>query len=487
MLERFLAKPAKSSVPLIPLRTGQRKAYLATRPRAEARWIESLDFVAQQGNVLCVPGPEGGIARVLVGIGDGFSPWSFAGLPERLPPGKYHVEASKLGSDEQTLAALGWALGCYRFDRYKSKPRVRNSQFAWPPLADRAHVEAVIPAIGLGRDLINTPAEDMGPPQLAEMAKAVAKSYGATYREVVGNDLLTKNYPLIHAVGRASTRDPRLVELRWGSKHAHRVTLVGKGVCFDSGGMDLKTGGSMKMMKKDMGGAATVLALAQAIMAQDLAINLRVLIPCVENMVSGGALRPLDVIRSRKGLTVEIGNTDAEGRLILADALDDACGDAPELIIDVATLTGAARVALGAELPALFASEASIARDIIACGDPIQDPLWHMPLHQPYRSSLDSKVADLNNISSGPYGGAITAALFLQAFVDPKIAWIHIDSMAWYSNGLPGRPVGGEVMGMRALESYLRKRYGRATTGATHGSTSGVASGAKTKRPKSAR
>jgi leucyl aminopeptidase len=362
--------------------------------------------------------------------------------------------------EEANALCLGWGLGGYQFDRYKKSKRP-EAALVWPSGVDKARITAFVEAAALGRDLINTPAEDMGPDGLAAAAKAVASAGGATYRELVGKALLEHNYPSIHAVGRAASRPPRLLDLTWGDPNAEKVTLVGKGVCFDSGGLDIKPAEAMKLMKKDMGGAACVLAIAKAVMHLQLPIRLRVLIPAVENSISADAFRPLDVLNTRKGLTVEVGNTDAEGRLILSDALTEADSEKPALIIDMATLTGAARVALGTELPALFSSSDEVANDLLSTGLREQDPLWRLPLHKPYRRLLESKVADLSNISAGPYAGAITAALFLQEFVSAKTPWVHIDTMAFNLEALPGRPYGGEVLAMRAVVGYLEQRFGK--------------------------
>ncbi|MGH6959389.1 MAG: leucyl aminopeptidase family protein, partial [Dongiaceae bacterium] len=321
----------------------------------------------------------------------------------------------------------------------------------------REAVERTARAVFLVRDLVNTPAEDMGPAELAAAAEGVARAAGARLKVVVGDALLKANYPMVHAVGRASARAPRLIDLRWGDR-GPRIALVGKGVCFDSGGLDLKPSSNMLLMKKDMGGAAHVLALAQMIMATGLPVRLRVLVPAVENSVSGNAFRPLDVLRSRKGLTVEVGNTDAEGRLILADALAEACTEKPDLLVDCATLTGAARVALGTDLPALFANDDATAEALLRHGQAEDDPLWRLPLHRPYRKQLDSKVADINNVSAGAYGGAITAALFLAEFVEPAVPWVHIDMMAWNVSARPGRPEGGEAVALRALYALIAER-----------------------------
>jgi len=320
-------------------------------------------------------------------------------------------------------------------------------------------VERIARGVFLARDMINTPAEDMGPEQLATAAKTVADAHGAALNVIVGDDLLHQNYPTIHIVGRASHRAPRLIDLRWGKESAPMVTLVGKGVCFDSGGLDLKTHEGMLQMKKDMGGAAVMLGLAQALMAAGTPIRLRVLIPAVENSVSGNAVRPLDIVRTRSGKTVEIGNTDAEGRLILCDALAEADSEQPDLLIDCATLTGAARVALGPELQAMYCDDDAVADALLEAGAETGDPLWRMPLWRPYRKELDSKCADLNNVAKGAFAGSIIAALYLAEFVSATTRWAHLDIMASNPAAKPGRPEGGEATGMRALYAYLRRRY----------------------------
>jgi leucyl aminopeptidase len=317
--------------------------------------------------------------------------------------------------------------------------------------------------MGLARDLINTPAEDMGPPELAEAAQTLAAKHGARYRVIVGDELLELNYPAIHMVGRAAAKAPRLIDFVWGNENAPKLTLVGKGVCFDTGGLDLKPSGGMRMMKKDMGGAATLLGLASAIMEAKLPVRLRVMVPAVENAVAGNAFRPLDIIKTRKGMTVEVGNTDAEGRLILCDALYEACNERPTLLIDMATLTGAARTALGPELPALFANDDAVADELLRFGLNESDPLWRLPLWKPYRQMIVSPIADLNNVSESSFAGAITAALYLDAFVTPGTPWIHIDTYAWNQKSRPGRPEGGEALAMRALYALIEHRFGRGT------------------------
>ena len=375
-----------------------------------------------------------------------------------LPEGTYALELAENDSGSATDAALGWVLGSYQFSAYKDSKRA-PATLVWPAKADQAEVERIARGVFLARDMINTPAEDMGPEQLATAVKAVADAHGATVRVIVGDQLLQENYPTIHIVGRASHRPPRLIDLRWGKESAPKVTLVGKGVCFDSGGLDLKTHEGMLQMKKDMGGAAVMLGLTQALMAAGTPIRLRLLIPAVENSVSGNAVRPLDIVRTRSGKTVEIGNTDAEGRLILCDALAEADSERPDMLIDCATLTGAARVALGPELQALYCDDDAVATALLKAGAETGDPLWRMPLWRPYRKELDSKVADLNNVAKGAFAGSVIAALYLAEFVAATTRWAHLDIFASNTAPRPGRPEGGEATGMRALYAYLRRRY----------------------------
>ncbi|TXL74515.1 leucyl aminopeptidase family protein [Vineibacter terrae] len=383
--------------------------------------------------------------------------WDYGALAGKLPAGDYCL-VGDTAPVSTADACIAFALGSWRFTRYrgdvKSQPRL-----VWPAKCDRGAVERTVNGICLARDLITTPSNDMGPAELAAAARQLARRHRARFSVIAGNELLRRNYPVIHAVGRASTRAPRLVDIVWGRPSAPKVTLVGKGVCFDSGGLDLKPASGMLMMKKDMGGAATVLAAAAMVMAARLNVRLRVLIPAVENSVSGNAFRPLDVIKSRKGVTVEIGNTDAEGRLILCDALAEAAREEPALIIDVATLTGAARVALGPDVPALFSNDDELADSLLKAAKEREDPLWRLPLWRGYRRFLDSKVADINNAGQSPFGGAITAALFLQTFVPDSVPWAHIDTMAWNQTSQPGRPEGGEAMGARAIYGMLAAKY----------------------------
>jgi leucyl aminopeptidase len=453
-LLEHLANRSAAAIPIAPVTRKEFRAWIGAQRAFLRNWAGDAGFSAKSGSFLLVPGRDGELAQVLLGVESGPDIWSYGGLPRALPRRTYRLDG-KLDGKAASRAALGWALGGYGFARYKQQPPV--ARLVWPAQCDRAEVERTARAVFLIRDLINTPTEEMGPAQLSAAAQAVAKEFGAHFTVTVGEGLLKANYPMIHAVGRASSNSPRLIDLRWG-KLGPLIALVGKGVCFDSGGLDLKTASGMQLMKKDMAGGAHVLGLAQMIMAANLPVRLRVLIPAVENSVSGNAYRPLDVIRTRKGLTVEIGNTDAEGRLILCEALTEACSEKPDLLIDCATLTGAARVALGTDLPALFCNNDATAEALLRHGGEQDDSLWRMPLHKPYRSMLDSKVADMNNVSDSSYAGAITAALFLNEFVEPGVPWAHIDMMAWNTRSRPGRPEGGEAVAVRALFAMIAER-----------------------------
>ncbi len=429
------------------------KEQLTQLPPSQQAWLKTTGFTAEPGTYGLIPGTDGELEKVVVGRPDPLDLWALGTCAQALPPHTYKLDDA-LSADESTQLALGWHLGQYQFTRYKKGTPLPSLEF--PSGGDRAYVDAAVEATTLVRDLINTPAADLGPTQLEAQARSLANTYDAHLTVIGGDDLLTHNYPMIHAVGKASVDAPRLLDLRWGQASDPAITLVGKGVCFDTGGLDVKSSAGMKTMKKDMGGAAQVLGLALMVMKLKLPVYLRVLVPAVENSIAGNAMHPLDVLPSRKGLTVEVGNTDAEGRLVLADALWEASQDNPKLIIDCATLTGAARVALGTELPAFFCNHSKTAEILKHLGQKAQDPLWELPLHSPYRDMLSSKVADLNNISNASYGGAITAALFLQEFVKPGIPWVHIDLMAWNLRSLPGRPEGGEAMGMRSLLELIR-------------------------------
>jgi leucyl aminopeptidase len=466
MLDHLTTRASGRIVPIAAVAKSAFKAWRAEQPRQVARWLDDIGFKATPGRHALLPDGAGGIARVLLIVRDRPDIWSYGDLPGHLPEGTYRLQG-RLDKNHATRAALGWALGGYVFSRYK-KPKRGFAKLQWPATAERAHVERMAEAIFLVRDLITTPAADMGPAELAEAARRVARTHKARFSVILGEALLKANYPLVHAVGRASTRPPRLIDMRWGGR-GPKITLVGKGVCFDSGGLDLKPSGGMLNMKKDMGGAAHVLALGQMIMAAKLPVRLRVLIPAVENSVSGNAMRPLDIVRSRKGLTVEIGNTDAEGRLILCDALAEADREKPDLIVDFATLTGAARVALGPDLPALFANDDAAAQALLRHGTAEDDPLWRLPLWKPYRKILDSSVADISSTGQegGGSAGAINAALFLSEFVSATTPWLHIDLAAWNGTGRPGRPKGGEAQVLRALYAMIAERAGAGAKRAT--------------------
>jgi leucyl aminopeptidase len=409
-----------------------------------------------------VPSEDGKLAAVVLGLGPARDPHALALCAERLPSGFYALGdvSPEFGGDR---AAYAWCIGAYSFDRYRSRPRNASKgepRLVLPPNVDGEKVSRLAEAVYLARDLINTPANDMGPAELEEASRSVATRYGARISVTVGDDLLAANYPMIHAVGRASTRAPRLIDIFWGDDRHPKVTLIGKGVCFDTGGLDLKNAAGMQTMKKDMGGAACVLALAQAIMDARMAVRLRVLIPAVENAVSGSAFRPGDVLASRKGLSVEIGNTDAEGRLVLADALADADTETPDLMLCMATLTGAARAATGMEIPPFFTDDEKLAADLSRHAETEHDPVWRLPLWRSYEPTLDSPVADVNNAPEYGLAGAITAALFLSRFVTRTTRWAHFDIPAWTDRPKPGRRKGAEANAVRALYALIGERYG---------------------------
>ncbi|MCB9959260.1 MAG: leucyl aminopeptidase family protein [Rhodospirillaceae bacterium] len=450
----FVDPTVDAAIPLVAVTAGAAADWLAAQPEARRQWLAGAGFRGEAGQSATWPGADGGIGGCVVAGGDPAAA-AFAGLPLTLPAGTYRLEGAAPGL--ATTAALAWAQGAYQFTRYKTASRA-PALLEMPPGVDAGRVRTIAEALWLGRDLINTPANDMGPADLAAAAEEVAGRFGATIALTVGEALLEANYPLIHAVGRASASPPRLIDLTWGDPAARKLTLVGKGVCFDTGGLDLKPASGMLMMKKDMGGAAHALALAQMVMALGLPVRLRVLIPAVENAVSGSAFRPLDVLASRKGLTVEVGNTDAEGRLVLADALALAMEDGPELVIDYATLTGAARVALGPDLPALFTRHDDLAAAFAAAGEGAGDPTWRLPLWQPYAKLLQSRVADINNTGEGGLAGAITAALFLDRFVEPAVPWVHLDVYGWSPSDRPGRPRGACMMGVEAALAVIEQR-----------------------------
>jgi leucyl aminopeptidase len=423
-------------------------------------FARAAGYEPRPGNHLLVPGTNSKLGGVLFGIENpqvaNKNPFLPGKLADLLPAGTYRFANAP---HDARLAALSFALGSYRFTRYrKGDGKVVRLQL--PERVDPADISRMVEAAFLARDLINTPANDMGPAELEKAARDLAARYGAQISAVGGDDLLAQNFPLIHAVGRAAAGAPRLIDMTWGDPKAPKVTLVGKGVCFDSGGLDIKPDSAMLIMKKDMGGAANVLALAQMVMDARLKLRLRVLIPAVENAISGSAMRPLDIYRSRKGITVEVGNTDAEGRLILADALALADEEAPDLLIDMGTLTGAARVALGPELPPFYTDDDGLAAKVTQHAAAENDPVWRLPLWRPYAAMLDSKTADINNVSSSSFAGSITCALFMQRFVESAKAWLHFDIYAWTPSAKPGRPEGGECQAARAMYALLSERYG---------------------------
>jgi len=433
-------------------------AWLTELPEASRAILAAQKFKGKADSVAVLPGVEAAQWLAVAGVENAaeLHTWCLARASETLPVGTYRLAGGSPGA-----AALGWILGQYRFARYRADDNAAGPRVLLTP--DPAQVDAVVreaEAVALVRDLVNTPAADMGPAALEDEAARLAKQHGAVLTVTRGADLAS-GYPMIHAVGLAAAREhaPRLIELEWGSPVHPRVAIVGKGVCFDSGGLDIKPASGMRLMKKDMGGAAHALALAQLIMQARLPVRLHLLVPAVENAIAGNAFRPGDVLTSRKGLTIEIANTDAEGRLVLADALTRAVENDPALIIDFATLTGAARVALGPDLPATFANDDTLAEAALAAGVAQDDPLWRMPLHAGYDEMLKSDVADLNNAPEGGFAGAVTAALFLQKFVPGTVSWLHLDTFAWRSAPRPGRPRGGDALGLRAIWGMLRSRF----------------------------
>ena len=434
--------------------------WLAAQPDRVRAIAAAQKFQGKPGELAIVPGEAAGDWWVVAGIANKAAPgpWCLAKLAETLPEGMY-----RLAEGSPDAAALGWLTAHYRFDRYRKDenpvaPRVLLT-------SDVARIESTVQlaqAIALVRDLVNTPAADMGPADLEAAVTQLGKTFGASVSTTRG-DALEQGYPMIHAVGKAADKSfaPRLIELTWGDPAAPRIAIIGKGICFDSGGLDIKPSSGMRLMKKDMGGAAHALALAQLIMGARLPVRLHLLIPAAENAISGNAFRPGDILRTRKGLTVEIGNTDAEGRLVLGDALTRAGEEKPDLIIDYATLTGAARVAVGPDLPALFANDDALATEMATAGTAVDDPTWRLPLWDGYADMLKSDIADINNAGEGGFAGAITAALFLKRFVPDDVPWLHLDTFAWRPSAKPGRAKGGEALGLRAVFRLLQQRYGR--------------------------
>ena len=462
--ELLLTSDPGDARPLWLLTEADLPRWLNEQPVEIATWVRAHGFQGERHRVLTLPTADGEIGAAVVGLGSlrslaELKLWHVAGLSDRLPGLPYRL-ATPLPPQAATHFVVGWLTGAYRMSRYRAAPTTLRPALVPPAEADLVYAQAAAQATALARDLINTPANDLGPAELAAAARELAGRFGARCEILSGAELQARDYPLIYAVGAGSPREPRLIDLRWGDRQAPRVTLVGKGVCFDTGGLDLKPSAGMLLMKKDMGGAACVLALAEMLMGQNAPIQLRVLIPAVENSIGGRAYRPSDVLRSRKGLTVEIGNTDAEGRLILADALVEADSERPDLLIDLATLTGAARVALGPELPAAYSTDDALMSQVRAHGDEEADPIWPMPLWSGYDDELASKVADLGNVSAAPFAGSIIAALFLKRFVAATPSWLHVDLYAWNPRERPGRPVGAEAQCVRTLYRLIRSRFG---------------------------
>lgn len=450
----LLPDKGEPATPIRLVAPGALDAWLEAQPPAIRAQAAAQRFAAAKGEIAVLSGDDG--TSYALAAAESLGVWDLSGLAARLPAGRYRVEGVSPGA-----AALGWLLAQYRFDRYKSDAEPRPERvLLTPEAADIPEAIRLATATALVRDLVNTPASDMGPADLQHAAEALAKTHGATLHITKGHDLET-GYPMIHAVGMAAekARAPRLIELEWGRPDHPRVAVIGKGVCFDSGGLDIKPGSGMRLMKKDMGGAAHALALAGLIMEARLPVRLHMLIPAVENAISGNAFRPGDILKSRKGLSVEIDNTDAEGRLILADALTKAAENEPGLIVDFATLTGAARVALGPDLPALFANDHGLAGEINQASVDVHDPVWRLPLWSGYDEMLKSEVADLSNSAEGGMAGSITAALFLRRFVAAETPWAHLDTFAWRPSAKPGRPKGGDALGLRAVYEVLKRRY----------------------------
>jgi leucyl aminopeptidase len=454
------AAEAAHACPLIATSADALPALLAELGDSAQRWAQAQGFSGAPGTFLLLPADNGALGAVLVGVSHRNDPWALAGLPLSLPEGVYALDARGLQL-ERAAALTSWGFGSYQFNRYR-KPARQPARLAFD-IDDSALAEAaaLLRASLLTRDLINTPTEHMGPEQLENTVRTLAQAQGARFSSIAGDALISDNFPAIHAVGRASHREPRLIELNWGDPSHPRLAIVGKGVCFDTGGLDMKPADGMRHMKKDMGGAAHAIALAQAIMSLQLPVRLQLLIPAVENAIAANAYRPGEVIKTRAGFSVEIDNTDAEGRIVLCDALTYAAEGKPDLIMDFATLTGAARIALGPDLPALFTNRDDLASDYLAAGEAQSDPLWRMPLWRPYFSYLKSGIADFANAGPSRMAGCITAALYLDRFIDAGQPWTHVDVYSWNDSDRPGRPAGGEAQGLRAAYTFLEQRYRR--------------------------
>lgn len=465
MLNCFVTNRVQGMIPIKPLLKSHFDSWAAGQDPSIQHWLKANRFTAESGSSCLVPDKEGRNAMVLVGLNTPDDFWVFGDLPAKLSGEQYYIDlVEPIWSEPEQWqrSVIAWGLGSYSFVYYQKKNRKPNTpkpQLWIPENANPLLCEEIVGSIYGIRDLVNIPAEDMSPSVLAKTALELAKTYGATAQVITGEELLAANFPTIYTVGRGSTRPPCLVDFSWGKPEAPLLTLVGKGICFDSGGMNLKSADGMRLMKKDMGGAAHVLGLARLVMSQQLPVRLRVLLAIADNMVTGNSYRPGDIITTRAGITVEVSNTDAEGRLVLCDALAAAAEAKPDLILDFSTLTGAARIAVGPDVAAFFANDEDLAQGLIQASEQSLDPIWRLPLYQPYERYLRSEVADICNASAGPYAGAITAALYLKQFVPNKIPWAHFDISAWNFDKLPGRPVGAEANALRAVFAYLQDIY----------------------------
>ena len=457
LMQYFYTDEDSNSIPINVVLKSEYTDWMNAQSEYLKNWIKTSRFKAKACRVLCVPNAQGRLEMVLVIAEAENMTWSLGACPKQLPAGKYHIASSHKNNDQ---IYLGWGLGAYQYSRYK-KTKEALCKLHIDSSIDANKLSSIMQAVATVRDMVNTPASDMMPQHIAEECKTIGQKFNLEISECVGNDLIKENYPVIHAVGRASEHEPRLIEFVWGNPKYPKVSLIGKGVSFDSGGLDIKSAQGMRLMKKDMGGAAHVIGIAIAVMKLKLPIYLQVLIPAVENAISSNAFHPGDILTSRSGKTIEIDNTDAEGRLILCDAISKAAEDSPDLLIDFATLTGAARIALGTEVPAFFTNDDSSASDLMQASKTVNDPIWQLPLHQSYRYMLDTTIADICNSASSGYGGAITAALYLKEFVPVETKWIHFDVMAYNIRTRAGRPKGGEAMGLRAVVEFLQQRYSK--------------------------
>lgn len=461
MNELFTKKKSNAAIKISAVTKADYKHWLTTQTHRVKNWLEATGFTVSQGKCAIIPSTIGEVEHIVVGMNDAADFWAIGAIPPVVKKGEFYLDKiDDWSQDQLERACIAWGLGSYKFAKYKSKKNAAiNAKLFIPAELNFAYIKSVIDATFMVRDLINTPAEDLGPEEFATAAIQVADKFDAKIKQIVGDDLLKNNFPAVYAVGRGSMRASRIIELRWGNPKHPKITLVGKGVCFDSGGLDIKPSGSMLTMKKDMGGAANVLGLAALIMQTKLPLNLRVIMPLVENLVSATSYKPGDIIKTRKGITVEVKNTDAEGRLILADALALACEDKPDLLIDFATLTGARNIALGPDYAALFANDCETANNALCAISREGEYAWQLPLHKPYRKILNSNIADISNSGLVSAAGTITGALFLQEFIVPKTNWLHFDIFASNEKTLPGRPEGGEATCLRGVFNYIKEKY----------------------------